>query len=126
MPPLTLILLPETYAVCKLPPDATIPPLPLSAALVNVTLTPDELSLVLPEAMAPEDAQVAGGWRAMRVAGVLDFALTGILAGLTQPLAAAGVSVFAVSTYDTDYLLTPATTLATALEALQAAGYVIA
>lgn len=126
MASLTLILLPETYAVCKLPPDAAIPPLPLSAALVALTLTRDELSLVLPEAAVPEGALSAGGWRALRVAGALDFALTGVLAGLTQPLAAAGVSVFAISTYDTDYLLTPAANLSAALDALRAAGYTIA
>lgn len=125
MAPLALMLLPETYAVCKLPPDAPIPPLPLSAALVAVTLTHDELSLVLPEEAAPAGAQVAGGWRALRVAGVLDFTLTGVLAGLAQPLAEAGISVFALSTYDTDYLLTPTVSLATALDVLRAAGYTI-
>lgn len=125
MAPLTLILLPESYAVCKLPPDAAIPPLPLSASLVCVTLTRDELSLVVPEEAAPTGAQVIGGWRALRVAGVLDFALTGVLAGLAQPLAKASVSVFVLSTYDTDYLLTPTVSLATALDVLRAAGYTI-
>ncbi len=88
----------------------------MSASLVSVTLTRDELSLVVPEDAAPESAQIAGGWRALRVAGVLDFALTGVLASLAAPLADAGISIFAVSTYDTDYLLIPATNLTTALD----------
>lgn len=126
MAALTLILLPETFAVCRLAPDATIPPLPLSASLVSVTLTREELSLVVPEDATPEGAQIEGGWRALRVAGMLDFALTGVLASLAAPLADAGISIFAISTYDTDYLLIPATNLTAALGALRAAGHSIA
>lgn len=122
---LTLILLPERFAVCRLAPDAPIPPLPLRASLVAMTLTAEELSLVLPETATPEGAEVEGGWRALRVAGVLDFSLTGVLASLAAPLAQAGVSIFAVSTYDTDYLLIPESSLAVALDALRAAGHTV-
>ncbi len=123
---LTLVLLPERFAVCRLAPDAPVPPLPLRASLVAMTLTPQELSLVLPEEAAPEGVEVAGGWRALRVAGVLDFSLTGVLASLATPLAQAGASIFAISTYDTDYLLTPEASLTAALDALRAAGHTIA
>lgn len=126
MAALTLILLPETYAVCRLAPDAPIPPLPLSASLVAMTLTHEELSLVVPEDSAPAGARIEGNWRALRVEGALDFALTGILASLATPLANAGVSIFAISTYDTDYLLIPAASLAAAQDALRAAGHHIA
>lgn len=122
---LTLILLPERFAVCRLAPDAPIPPLPLRASLVAMTLTAEELSLVLPETATPEGVKVEGGWRALRVAGVLDFSLTGVLASLAAPLAQAGVSIFAISTYDTDYLLIPESSLAVALDALRAAGHTI-
>ena len=123
---LSLTLAPERFAVCKLPPSAPIPPLPLHASLVVVTLTPEELSLVLPEGAAPEGAVSERGWRALRVAGVLDFSLTGILASLATPLAQAGVSIFAVSTYDTDFLLVQEASLSVALDTLRAAGHTIA
>jgi hypothetical protein len=88
-------------------------------------LTPDELSLVVPEAFAPDGAAIEAGWRALRVAGTLDFSLTGVLASLAAPLAQAGVSIFAVSTYDTDYLLVRESGLAAALVALRGAGHTI-
>lgn len=70
---------------------------------LSVTRTAVEVSIV---AASPiEGARVEGPWRAFRVVGTLDFALTGILHSLTEPLAAAGISVFAISTFDTDYLL---------------------
>ncbi len=122
---LTLILAPERFAVCKLAPDAPIPPLPLNASLVALTLTPEELSLTLPEDAAPAQAQIEAGWRALRVAGALDFSLTGVLASLAEPLAQAGVSIFAISTYDTDYLLVRELNLPAALTALRAAGHTI-
>ena len=66
------------------------------------------------------------GWRCLQVAGPLDFALTGVLASLAQPLAAAGVSIFAISTYDTDYLLVPDEALDASLAALRSAGHTLA
>lgn len=126
MPGLTLTLAPERFAVCRLAPDAPIPPLPLGRSLLALTLTPDELSLVTPETDAPEGARVETGWRALKVSGPLDFSLTGILASLTQPLAEAGLSIFAISTYDTDYVLVRDATLGEALAALRAAGHRIA
>ncbi|HZC06890.1 MAG TPA: ACT domain-containing protein [Ktedonobacterales bacterium] len=121
----TLTLAPERFAVCRLASDAPIPPLPLGGSLVALTITPDELSVVMPEAFAPPDARTEGGWRALRVAGPLDFSLTGVLSALIAPLAQAGVSIFAISTYDTDYVLVREATLATALETLRDAGYII-
>lgn len=123
---LTLTLAPERFAVCRLAPDAPVPPLPLGVSLVALTLTPDELSLVVPEEFAPPDATTEGGWRAFRVAGPLDFSLTGVLASLAAPLAEANVSIFALSTYDTDYLLVREAALTAALEALRAEGHTIA
>ena len=122
----TLTLAPERFAVCRLAPDAPIPPLPLGGSLVALAITPDEISLVVPEEFAPPDARTEGGWRALRVAGPLDFSLTGVLSALIAPLAQAGVSIFAVSTFDTDYVLARESTLATALDTLRDAGYTIA
>ena len=126
MPGLTLTLAPERFAVCRIAPDAPIPPLPLGRSLLALTLTPDELSLVIPETNAPEGARVETGWRALKVAGPLDFGQTGVLASLTQPLAEAGLSVFAISTFDTDYLLVRDATLGEALAALRDAGHRVA
>jgi hypothetical protein len=122
-PRVTLALLEGELAVCRLAPDAPIPDIAADAELVSFTRTRTELSIVCPVEAAPRGATVERGWRALGVAGPLDFALTGILASLTDPLAAAGVSIFAIATYDTDYVLVRADQLDAAIEALCAAGH---
>ena len=121
--PLSLRVLPGELAVSRLAPDAPAPPLPPQATLFAVTRTADELSIVCPVADAPDGAQVEAGWRALRVAGPLDFALTGVLAAIAVPLAAADIAIFAVSTYDTDYVLVRGPALPAAIEALRQAGH---
>lgn len=123
MTTIRLRALPGEYAVCRLPADAAVPGVPDAAELYALTRTRDELSVVCRFADAPQGALVERGWRALGVLGPLDFALTGILAGIARPLAEAGVSVFAVSTYDTDYVLVRADALDVALELLRDAGY---
>ena len=123
---LTLSVLPDTLAVCRLGPDDALPPWARAGEFRVVTRTPSELSIVCPEGSVPDGVTSNRGWRAIAVAGTLDFALTGILASLASPLAAAGVSIFAVSTYDSDYILVKQETLARALEALAAAGHHVA
>lgn len=115
---MNLALLEGTFIVCRLAPDDALPPRFFSA-----TRTAEELSLVCLEQDAPQHARQESGWSCLRVAGPLDFALTGILASLAVPLAEAGVSIFAISTFDTDYLLVKTASLATALDALRAAGF---
>jgi hypothetical protein len=99
-----LLLLPGRYAVCRLPPDAPLPSWGVGREFSSATRTPDELSVVCWEETVPAGVRCERGWRCLRVAGTLDFSLVGVLASLTAPLAAAGVSVFALSTFDTDYL----------------------
>jgi enamine deaminase RidA (YjgF/YER057c/UK114 family) len=120
-----LSLLDETLAVCRLSADERVPSwaLELHHAFVSLTRTRDELSVVCPEAAVPPDVDVEPGWRALSVAGPLDFALTGVLASLAAPLAQAGVPVMAIATYDTDHLLVKAADLDRALTALAAAGH---
>jgi hypothetical protein len=79
--------------------------------------------VVLPEAEAPAGGQIEPGWRALKVAGPLDFSLTGILATLAAPLAAAKISLFSISTYDTDYVLVREADLERAKAALRIAGH---
>ncbi len=123
---LSLQTLPGTYAVYRFAPEGDVPPEVWRSPLVAVTRTPEELSIVcaadvpLRGALACEE-----GWAALKVAGTLDFALTGILSGLSTVLAAAGIGVFAVSTFDTDYLLVKAGHLEAAAIALREAGHVV-
>jgi len=101
-----LSFLPDTFAVCRLSPDWEIPGWALNQrGFVSITYTHDELSIVCVEATAPDNVQAERGWIALQVHGPLDFGLTGILASLTAPLAQERIPIFAISTYDTDYLL---------------------
>jgi hypothetical protein len=101
------------------PPWALRSTQPLSCVL----RTRDELSVVCPEADVPAGVQVERGFRAFRLEGPVPFATTGVISGLTAPLAAQGLSVFVLSTYDTDYLLVKDATLPAAQAALRSAGF---
>lgn len=130
MTPLTLAALPGRYAVCRLPVDAPIPDwlpaeLDKAAPLCSLTRTDDELSIVCPTDAVPDAVVCEQPFRAVRVVGTLDFALVGVLNALTRPLADAGISVLALSTYDTDYLLVNAAQIDAAAAALRIAGHTI-
>ncbi|MFE3453132.1 ACT domain-containing protein [Nonomuraea sp. NPDC059194] len=120
-----LRLLSRAYSVCRLPAGSAAPAPPRSAELYGVTVTAEEVSIVCATGDEPPEARVESGWSALRVAGELDFSLVGILSSLTAPLAEAGVSVFALSTFDTDYLLVRTADLRRASKALEARGHVI-
>jgi hypothetical protein len=124
MTEIELLVLVSRFAVCRMEPGARID-IPAAAELFCAARTAEELSIVCEEHLAPPGARIERGWRALKVAGPLDFALTGILAGLSGALAAHGVSLFAISTYDTDYILVREKDLPGALDALHAAGYVV-
>ncbi|HEX6075494.1 MAG TPA: ACT domain-containing protein [Micromonosporaceae bacterium] len=121
---LDLDLLPESYAICRLPAGTPLPgKLPGEGGVVAVTWTADEVSVICPVDRVPPEAQAEDPWRCLRVAGTLPLTLTGILNSLTGPLAEARVNICAFSTYDTDYLLVPEVRLAEAIAALTAAGH---
>jgi hypothetical protein len=120
---LSLNILPERLAICRLPPDAPLPEPPSYASFWSATRTEEELAIVLPEEAAPAGCKIEKGWRCFKVLGPLDFGLTGILASLATSLAEAGVSIFAISTYDTDYILVKEENLEKAKQALQASGH---
>ena len=120
---LELSVLPEELAITRLSPSSPIPSWALAGAFQSVTRTDDELSIVCASGAVPENAASERGWRALRVAGPLEFSLTGILASLAGPLADEGISVFALSTYETDYLLVEERNLQRAADALRRAGH---
>lgn len=98
-------------AVCRFPADAPLPAwvLHAEAEFYSITRTPGELSIVCAEDdLPPSVATVERGWRAFALVGPIPFETTGVFASLTTPLADAGIPVFALSTYDTDYLLVKA------------------
>jgi len=119
----SLTLLPDLIAVCRLAPEVPLPAWAMSAPWWSITRTPEELSIVCAERFVPEDVVASRGWRALRFAGPLPLDQTGVLASVTTPLAVARVSVFAVATYDTDYVLIPSAQRAAAIEALERAGH---
>ncbi|TWP50203.1 ACT domain-containing protein [Lentzea tibetensis] len=116
---------PGDYTVMRLAADAKVPAglFDLTDCLVSVTRTPEELSIICPTSQVVEDAPHEKGWRLLTVRGPLEFTLTGIMAALAGELAAAGVTLFAVSTFDTDHLLVKHTDLGRAVLALRAAGH---
>jgi hypothetical protein len=119
---MNVTVLPERLAVCRLKASARVPSwaLELHEEFTSITRTADELSIVCPDEAVPPDVEVEGGWRALKVPGPIPFAQVGVLAGLAAPLAAAGISIFALSTYDTDYVLVKEDDLERALAALAA------
>jgi uncharacterized protein len=123
---LELHLLPGRMAVCQLPPDAEPPLWCLRApGFCSLTRTADEWSAVCAEETVPDTVRSEKGWRLFRVAGTLDFSLTGVMASIAGPLAGAEVSLFAIATYDTDYVMVKADRLDQATAALRAAGHVV-
>ena len=124
MTALDLSVLPGTLALCRLP--ANVPPPNWALAgqgFLAFTRTEAELSVVSPSEAVPERVPREDGWRALRVDTPLDFSMTGVLASLTQPLAKAGISIFAISTHDTDYVLVKEDALEGAMQTLVAAGH---
>lgn len=120
---LTLTELPGVHAICRLAPDAPIPEWIGMSPLVSITRTADELSIVCADDNVPDGIPSERGWRALKLDGPLFFSLVGIVAALVGPLAAANVSVFVISTFDTDYLLVKDQALSHAIETLRRAGH---
>ena len=123
---LTLSTLPGVFAVCRLDPASPVPGWATPDGFIAIVRTAEELSIVCAEQAVPRGVTCQRGWRGLKVAGPLDFALTGVLASLTTPLAEAGVSIFAISTYDTDYVLVQEGQLDAAIDTLRRAGFAVA
>jgi hypothetical protein len=123
---LPLELLSDTLAICRLPAETPLPAWASSSgSFLTVSRTPEELSLTLVQNIVPAGVRCERDYRAVRVRGPLSPNLVGILLSIVEPLAQAGLSIFAISTYDTDYVLVKARDLSAALDALRGAGHQI-
>ncbi len=121
---LPLELIPETLAICRLAPDAPVPAWATAPGpFLTISRTPDELSITVAQEAVPAGVRCERDYRALRVRGQLPQNLVGILLSIAQPLADAGLAIFAISTYDTDYVLVKLRDLPAALNALRAAGH---
>jgi hypothetical protein len=120
---LVLSVLEETFSIHRLAPDASIPETISECDFYSLSKTTEELSLVCPEHLAVKSENSNPDWKCLKVAGPLDFKLTGILAGITNVLAEEKISVFAISSFDTDYILIKKQNLTTSISALEGAGY---
>ncbi|AHY40958.1 ACT domain-containing protein [Stutzerimonas decontaminans] len=117
-------VLPQNFAIARLEPGAELPSAVLaSPGFMSITRTEDELSIVCAVDVAAGLPRVDSSWRAIKVQGPFAFDQTGILASFLDPLAVAGVGIFAVSTFDTDYILVKSENLANAVAALKRAGH---
>jgi hypothetical protein len=94
-----------------------------TAAFSSITRTTDELSVVCRQDVVAEGVQCEKGWRCLRVAGVIDFSLTGVLSSMVMPLAGVGITVFALSTFDTDYVLVKQADFDRAVDVLRNSGH---
>jgi hypothetical protein len=118
-----LELLEGNFTIHRLSPSAEIPVEVFSSVFLNISKTEEELSIVCPSSLELKSEHRDNDWVCIKVRGSLDFGLTGVLAKLCGVLAEAQLSIFAISTYDTDYILVKATKANKAVSALETAGY---
>jgi len=124
-PQLVLSLLRQPLAICRLDKDSTPPDWACKGSFCSMTRTPQEMSVVCPEENIPPDAECETGWRALSSEGPLGFAATGLVETLAEPLAVAGISIFFISTFYTDYVMVKEEELQIAIMALESAGHTV-
>jgi hypothetical protein len=125
-PKLPLILLPDTLAICRLAADAAIPNWAAGpGTFLTVSRTAEELSITTVQGTVPDGAHCERNYRAFKVQGPLPLNLVGVLASIASPLAEAGLSIFAISTFDTDYVLVKTDVLESAIAALKRVGHTV-
>jgi uncharacterized protein len=112
-----------SFAVCRLPAEAPMPASIESDSFISITRASDELSIVCGIEHVPENTKCESPWSCFRLEGPFPFSLTGVLASFLDPLAKAGISIFAVSTFDTDYVLVKEESVPAALKSLREAGH---
>jgi hypothetical protein len=120
---LAISVLPGSLAICRLDPASPLPAWALDGPFWSLCRTKGELSVVCAQERVPPGTRAEFDWRCLRLEGPFPLTLTGVLSSVLAPLAAAGVSIFALSTFDTDYVLIREWDLAPATGALSAAGH---
>lgn len=123
MKKLKLHLMEEKFTISKLPVFDGLPQIIANGEMCFVMRTDEELTVITPEFMAPNNVQQELGWRAIRIDGTIPFQAVGVLVSLLNPLAEAGVCIFAMSTFNTDYVFLHEEQLVVAVKALQQAGH---
>lgn len=118
-----LSILDESFAVCRLDPHSEIPGWALTGRFFSITRTPEELSIVCREAEVPPGIVSESGWRGLKIEGPFDFGEVGVLLTVTAALADAGISILAISTFDTDYVLLKGSGFEAALSKLEREGH---
>ena len=122
---LTMKLLKEHFGVCRLGKDEIIPEWLKNSEFYSITKTAEELSIVCSQNCIPSDIKCENNWRSLKVEGPLDFSLIGIMSSISTILAQEKISIFAISTYDTDYILVKDNDIANAVNALSSENYEI-
>lgn len=123
---LTLTILPQNYAVCRLEPNGPIPYWALMGEdFISLTRTRSELSVACLQENVPADIQAERDWRCAKVEGPFDFSVAGVHVSLAIPLAQAEISILAIATYETDHLLIKEEDLERAIRVLETAGHTI-
>jgi hypothetical protein len=116
---LKMKLLKDKYGVCRLDKISLIPSWGIEGEFYSITRTEDELSIVCAQKSIPDNVQYEKDWKVLKVEGPLDFSLVGILASISSLMAEKSISIFAISTYDTDYILVKDKDLNKAIESLR-------
>ena len=122
---LQLSLLDEVYGICIFPNNAPVPEWAVTASLYSITRTKKELTIVCPQSVIPSDCEYDSNWRCFRIDGSFDLNQVGVISSLAAPLAQAGVSIFVVSSYDTDYFLVTGEKVEKAIAVLSDNGHLI-
>ena len=116
-------MLAGTFAVVRVAPDAALPPWTAEGEFTSITRTRDELSVVCPEQNVPENLRTGPRWLCFKLEGPFAFSQTGVLLSFIEPLSNNGIPIFAISTYDTDYVLVEEESAAVTLDTLQRSGH---
>jgi hypothetical protein len=122
-PKLKLSLLPQTYAICSFPPDFTFPAIDNTSSILSIAKTCKETTIVCDENRIPGDCRKSENWKCIKVEGSFDLDAIGVIAGISIPLAESRISIYVVSTYDTDYVLINAKNIDRAVSCLSKFGH---
>jgi uncharacterized protein len=115
-------VLPECYAVCRLPAHSVVPAW-AAGPFLNITFTDDEVAIICPADCVPNNIRAERNWRVLKLVGPFPFTAVGVLASLATPLARAGISLLSIATYDTDYFMVKNDVFEDAVAVLVAAGH---